>query len=56
MRTAAWEMAPRITLRDCSTEAVGKFSTDDFGEGGVHTIKHSFYKGFSASHGELMSP
>ena len=56
MRTEAWETAPQITLRDYSKEAVGGGQYIWFGGVGVHTIKHSFYKGFSASHGELMSP
>ena len=35
MRTAAWETAPQIALRDCSKEAVGKVNVYDVGEGGV---------------------
>ena len=35
MRTAAWEAASQIALRDCSKAAVGKVSTEGFGEGGV---------------------
>ena len=55
MRTAAWEIAPQIALRNCAKEVVGKVSICDFGEGGVQTIKHLSYKRFSASHEELMS-
>ena len=55
MRTAAWESAPRIALRNCTKEVVGKVNICDFGEGGVQTIKHLSYKRFSASHEELMS-
>ena len=46
MKTAAWETSPQITLRDYSKEAVGRGQYIWFGDVGVHTIKHSFYKGF----------
>ena len=35
IRTAAWERAPQIALKDISEEAVGKVNIYDFGEGGV---------------------
>ena len=44
MRTAAQEAASQIALRDCSKQAVGKVNIKGFGEGGVNTMKHSFYK------------
>ena len=44
MRTAAREVASQIALRDCSKQAVGKVNIKGFGEGGVNTMKHSFYK------------
>ena len=37
-------------------EVGGKVNIYDFGEGGVHVIKHLSYKRFSASHVELKSP
>ena len=58
MRTAAWGTAPQIALRNCSTEAAGKLSIYDFGEGGgaFNAIKRLFYKRFSVSLKELISP
>ena len=35
MRTSASGAASQIALRDCSKAAVGKVSTEGFGEGGV---------------------
>ena len=35
MRTAAWEAASQIALRDCSKAAVGESQYISFGEGGV---------------------
>ena len=56
MRTAAQEAAPQIALRDCSKGAVGGRSTYKIlVKGEFDTIKHSFYKRFSASHEDLMS-
>ena len=51
------EKAPQIGLRNCSEE-VGRRELNmcDFGERGVHEIKHLPYKIFSASQKELMSP
>ena len=37
-------------------EVGGKVNICDFGEGGVHVIKHLSYERFSASHVELKSP
>ena len=56
MRTAAWEAASQMALRDCSKAAVGEVNTYGFGEGGVNTMKHSFYKSFFVIHEDLMSP
>ena len=55
MRSAVWETAPQIALRDCSKEAAGKVNICDFGEGEVHAIKHLFHKSFSVSQEGLMS-
>ena len=49
MRAAAWETAPQIALRRRSKEAgveVGVVKDQymsDFGEGGIHTVKHIFF-------------
>ena len=55
MRTAAWESVPQRILRDCSKEAVGEgqymILMKEF-----NAIKPSFYRRFSASHEELLSP
>ena len=41
MRTAAWETAPQIALRDCSEGAAGKNQYRcDSGEERVHAIRH----------------
>ena len=41
MRTAAWETAPQIALRNCFREVGGgQGNKCDFGEGGLHAIKH----------------
>ena len=55
MRSAVWETAPQIALRDCSKEAVGEGQYMDFGEGEVHITKHLFHTRSSAGHEELMS-
>ena len=49
MRTAAWETAPQIALRDCSKEAggEGKDSIYVIWVKGVHTVKHiNFFRKF----------
>ena len=58
MRTAAQDTAPQIALRDCSKEAVREGQSIDkiLVKGEFSAIQHSFYKRFSASHEELMSP
>ena len=57
MRTAAWETATQIALRDHSKETVGQDQyVRDFGEGRVHAIKHKFPQKLSASHKEQWSP
>ena len=43
MRTAAWETAPQIALRNCSREEGECQYRCDFGEGGVHAIKHILF-------------
>ena len=43
MRTTACETAPQITLRNCSKEMGEGQYIHDFGEGGVHAIKHIFF-------------
>ena len=49
MRTAFWEAAPQIALRDCSKEAVGRRSKYKvWVKVDYNTIKHSLYKRFSA--------
>jgi len=35
MRTAAWEIAPQLALRNCSKELWGKVKIKDSGEGRV---------------------
>ena len=55
MRTAAQEKTPQIAQK-CPKEVGGKVNICDFGEGGVHVIKHLSYERFSASHMELKSP
>ena len=48
-----------MVMRDCSKEVGwggGKAIICDFGEEGVHGIKHLSYKRFSAGHEELTSP
>ena len=56
MRTAAWEAAPQVALRDLSTEAVGGSQYIRlWWRGEFNTIKHSFYKRFSASPASLVA-
>ena len=56
MRTAAWEAAPQVALRDRSKEAVGGSQYIRFWwRGEFNTIKHSFYKRFSASPASLVA-
>ena len=39
MRTAAWETAPQIALRNCFREVGGgQGNKCDFGEGGLHAL------------------
>ena len=56
MRTAAWEAASQIAVRDCSKVAVGERQYKVLVKGEFSTIKHSFYKRFFGSHEDLMSP
>ena len=63
MRTIAWEIAFQIAPRIYSQEVERKVSTCDFGEAGVHAIKHMFLQMLSAclvkvtvSHQEQTSP
>ena len=44
MRTIAWETAFLIALKNCSKDVGRKgIKIYDFGEGGVHAIKHIFF-------------
>ena len=44
MRTAAWETAPQIDLRNCSKDIAGKDSMYVIlVKGGVHATKHIFF-------------
>ena len=44
MRTIAWETAFLIALKSCSKdEGMKGIKIYDFGEGGVHAIKHIFF-------------
>ena len=44
MRTAVWETAAQITLKNCSKEAWGESQyICDFGEGRICAVKHIFY-------------
>ena len=58
MKTAAWEAAPQIALRDCSKEALGGGSIiyKILVKGEFNAIMHLLYKRFSAGQEELMSP
>ena len=56
MRTATWEAASQIALRDCSKAAVGESQYKVLVKGEFNTMKHSFYKRFFVSHEDLMSP
>ena len=52
MRTAPWEAASRIALRDCSKVAVGgKSKYKVLVKGEFSAIKDLLYKRLSASHG-----
>ena len=55
MKTAAWEIAPQIALRNCSKAAVGEGQYMILVKGGFNAIKHLLYKKFSISPEELMS-
>ena len=57
MRAIVWEIASQIALRNCSKEVAreGQYILN-FGEGGVHAIKHLSLQRFSASQEKLMSP
>ena len=41
MKTASWQTAAQIALRNCSKEVGGRSYICDFGIGGVHAIKHT---------------
>ena len=57
MRTASWEAAPQIALRDYSKEPVGRRSKYEvLVKADYNTIMHSLNKRFSAGHEDLMSP
>ena len=53
MRTAAWETAPQVALRNCSKEAGGRSVYMRFWCGGVHAITHIFFLKVSSA---LMKP
>ena len=57
MRTAAWETAPQIVLRNCSKEAKGKVSIYVILVMGkyMQSSKHIFFQ-ISASHEKQSSP
>ena len=45
MKTAAWETAPQLALRNFFKEAGRKVQhVCDFGEGGICAIKHIFFQ------------
>ena len=57
VKTAALETAPQIALRDCSKEVVGEGQYVRFWwRGSSVQIRRLLYKGFSASHYELVPP
>ena len=58
MKTAAWEAAPRIGLRDCSKEALRGESIiyKILVKSEFNAIMHLIYKRFSAAQEALMSP
>ena len=57
MRTAAWEVAPQIALRDCSKVVLGEGQYIRFWwRGNSIPLSSHFTKGFFASHEDLMSP
>ena len=50
MRTAAWDTAPLIALRNCSKEPGRKDQyICDFGKGRIHAIKHILFQKVSTS-------
>ena len=55
MRIVASRTIPQIALSDWSKELVEE-GNKILVKGEFNAIKHSFYKRFSASHKELMSP
>ena len=56
MRAIAQEKAFQVARRNCSRAVGGKVSICDFGEGGVHAIKHMFFaEGFCKSHGAIIT-
>ena len=56
MRTAAWEAASQIALKDCSKAAVGESRYISFGEGGVQYHEALNLQKVFVSHEDLMSP
>ena len=60
MKTLAQETAFQIALRSRSKETRAGWGVVqymcDFGEGGIHAIKHIFQRKVSASHQEQTSP
>ena len=56
MRTAVWEAASQIALRDCSKVPVGESQYIRFSWKGNSIPWRTFYKRFFASHEDLMSP
>ena len=57
MRTATWETALQVSLRNCSKEVEGGKSIYMIVvKGEFSAIQHLFYRRCSASHEELMSP
>ena len=54
MRTAAWEAASQIALRDCSKVAVGERQYKVLVKGEFNAMKQSFYKRLFVSHKDLV--
>ena len=46
MRTAAWEAASQIAVRDCSKAAVGERQYKVLVKGEFNTMKHLIYRRF----------